>query len=953
MLLTIAYIVYTAIRRRQISNYKAAICEAFKEYQNSCSITFAPVPSLHGGGVLINVTERKKQGLEKDSLTSLNYTHERFDQIASMFDSAIELCAIHPQQEINISSWLDYKEETSLFPLMKLGGYQISSASDDLIYVLIETDLQTYHKDTLEHCIKIEDYGLIRAWSINENLNLLLEADIDHITSFVAMFIQGRVHINNCLVIKCIQTVKIKGKPCIYDKKLKSPLRSRENVIAFSNAAQEAAKLKKPIAVDRFPDLFVYPQNDPNGLKKESISKDEHQEKIDQSSFAIPEAKIQEMLDKGSIAVRDKEIEETVDQVLTFTITPVNANRRQDASTRRRAPLEFYREERDNIIIKPPNVLVYADTMHAGKNVKAILNKILDPERYTIYDLSKSEAPRNTWLDQVALVVICGNVDVRKIADRFIEYIIYGGKVLALCSNMLRILLPSFRTAEMRENELVYFSYGKWKRVRMMHDIFCYQASPKRNRFSEDQEDARPLPKLPQSTSFEDDQGNSHFFDVKILGEEETWQNPSILLATLPISGGKIVFSQIHLEADPAEYEDKEDLFETLKKSNAARLEIISDLLSTHLEMEMNHAAKASTVYTLAYLLSKTENKHLKTELLQNLENLTQDNTLQMPDLKVQFYTSEEITPETASEGFLPIIMHNISHNLPSLIYYKVYPINFAPGIYYKSLTTKKLGQLFIYSDVLKSTMNVMECRMAHGLAVISRQQTQGQGRCSNIWLSPIGCAMFTLQVHISTNSILGKQISLLQHIVAVAIVSAIRSIPLYTNIDIRIKWPNDIYVGTSTKIGGLIVYTRLEGSTYVCNIGAGINISNSKPTTCINDVISRYNERYGLNLEKFTCERYLALVFNQLEILLDKVEENNIQHFYHLYYKYWLHQNTSVSVVEPNGDYQVATILGIDNFGFLRVRTHLPGIRANMTVHPDRNSFDLLKGLILPIPLE
>lgn len=92
------------------------------------------------------------------------------------------------------------------------------------------------------------------------------------------------------------------------------------------------------------------------------------------------------------------------------------------------------------------------------------------------------------------------------------------------------------------------------------------------------------------------------------MGEEETWQTPSILVATLPSSGGKIVFSQIHLEADPAEYENKEDVFKALKESNTARLEILSDLLSTHLEIEINHNFKIPIVYTPAYLLSQTEN---------------------------------------------------------------------------------------------------------------------------------------------------------------------------------------------------------------------------------------------------------------------------------------------------------------------------------------------------------
>lgn len=92
------------------------------------------------------------------------------------------------------------------------------------------------------------------------------------------------------------------------------------------------------------------------------------------------------------------------------------------------------------------------------------------------------------------------------------------------------------------------------------------------------------------------------------MGTEETWHNPSILLATLANSGGKVVFSQIHLEVDPTQYEYEEDKFKALKESNAVRSEIISDLLSTHLEMETtSHAAETATIYTPGYFLGRYE----------------------------------------------------------------------------------------------------------------------------------------------------------------------------------------------------------------------------------------------------------------------------------------------------------------------------------------------------------
>jgi len=88
------------------------------------------------------------------------------------------------------------------------------------------------------------------------------------------------------------------------------------------------------------------------------------------------------------------------------------------------------------------------------------------------------------------LVIVCGHVNA-EVSAQLVEYVIHGGKLLALCSDILHTLLPSFKTAEVRESELVRFSYGKWKRVRMMHDIFCYHASPVRTHIFQDHEDAR------------------------------------------------------------------------------------------------------------------------------------------------------------------------------------------------------------------------------------------------------------------------------------------------------------------------------------------------------------------------------------------------------------------------------------------------------------------------------
>lgn len=49
----------------------------------------------------------------------------------------------------------------------------------------------------------------------------------------------------------------------------------------------------------------------------------------------------------------------------------------------------------------------------------------------------------------------------------------------------------------------------------------------------------------PRSIELKDLKGHLHQLDVKVLGTEETWNTPSLLLAKNQKSGGSAVFSQV------------------------------------------------------------------------------------------------------------------------------------------------------------------------------------------------------------------------------------------------------------------------------------------------------------------------------------------------------------------------------------------------------------------------
>ncbi|XP_044762850.1 biotin--protein ligase [Coccinella septempunctata] len=584
---------------------------------------------------------------------------------------------------------------------------------------------------------------------------------------------------------------------------------------------------------------------------------------------------------------------------------------------------------------KPPNILVYADTITAKENVKAVLGSVINGEKYIVYDLPTNISTYPAWCDSTALVVICG-ATTPDVTSQLLHYLVGGGRLLCLCSDLLHSILSVFSTAEVREHELVRFSYGEWKRVKMMHHIFCYQASPAKKQFSQGSVESNnhsngSSPIAPRTPSIAEIQhnGKNYTLQVQVLGTEETWQTPSLLLANVKNSNGRAIFSQVHLEIDPVQYEGDETKFTALKDSDQARLEILKDILSNRLDIDCTRTCDRIT-YTPAYFLGRHE---LKMELVNQCKEVV-DGTIDCGHVTMVF-CGKNVDPGAATPSRLPVMVYAC-------------PSSFSTVEYFSTLDTEIIGRLVIYADVLKSSQYLLSKSIRHGLVVIARQQTCGIGRSNNTWLSPVGSACFSLQLHIPLSSPIGRMLTIVQHLVIVAIIEAIKKNPGYEGLDIGIKWPNDIYLKKSIKIGGLIVNSTTGNKISVLNIGCGVNMDNKEPTMCLNDYIMEYNAENNTKLKKLSHEKYFAMVFNELEYLYDNIQNDNLESFYNLYYKHWIHMNSQVTIQTEEGQTSNATIVGIDDFGFLKVRRETGEI---CVVQPDGNTFDMIKGLIVPKP--
>lgn len=146
------------------------------------------------------------------------------------------------------------------------------------------------------------------------------------------------------------------------------------------------------------------------------------------------------------------------------------------------------RHKRRSDSCKPPNVLVYSESNTTRTNVISTIKKLLHSDHYTIYELNTEQLKTTFWIDSTTLLIVCGPTS-HVIGSILMEYYLSGGKMLCLCSDVLNMVLPIYRTAEVREHELVQFSYGEWHKVQLMHHIFCYHPSPIKKHFSVDSDD--------------------------------------------------------------------------------------------------------------------------------------------------------------------------------------------------------------------------------------------------------------------------------------------------------------------------------------------------------------------------------------------------------------------------------------------------------------------------------
>ncbi|MEG0180246.1 MAG: biotin--[acetyl-CoA-carboxylase] ligase [Terrisporobacter sp.] len=230
------------------------------------------------------------------------------------------------------------------------------------------------------------------------------------------------------------------------------------------------------------------------------------------------------------------------------------------------------------------------------------------------------------------------------------------------------------------------------------------------------------------------------------------------------------------------------------------------------------------------------------------------------------------------------------------------------------SLNTKHIGKNIIHLSTIDSTNDYLKRignQENHGTVVISEEQTKGKGRLGRQWESSAGEGIW-MSILLKPDMVPYKA-PFITLITGVAIVNALSKL----NINVNIKWPNDIIINNK-KICGILteLSAEIERINYIV-VGVGINVKNMNfPSDLDKKATSLYKEKYIVSRVDI-----VKGILDEFENLYDDyIENNNKETVLDLCRQYSNIINKEVYMIKGE-EKELVTCIDINNEGNLLVK--------------------------------
>lgn len=192
--------------------------------------------------------------------------------------------------------------------------------------------------------------------------------------------------------------------------------------------------------------------------------------------------------------------------------------------------------------------------------------------------------------------------------------------------------------------------------------------------------------------------------------------------------------------------------------------------------------------------------------------------------------------------------------------------MDFISKLVKSGLNSKVIGNQIQYYDILTSTMDeihkLAKNEMPEGLVVVADKQISGRGRQGTSWVSESGNLLVSILLRPSADAI-----HTLQPLMAIAVQKAVIET---TDLDIYLKWPNDLMISES-KVGGILLESAVkDGELQYVIAGLGINLSLSTKPSDANYSVSDLNTYADSEVDKTVL---LKNIIENVDAYYDKID--------------------------------------------------------------------------------
>lgn len=210
------------------------------------------------------------------------------------------------------------------------------------------------------------------------------------------------------------------------------------------------------------------------------------------------------------------------------------------------------------------------------------------------------------------------------------------------------------------------------------------------------------------------------------------------------------------------------------------------------------------------------------------------------------------------------------------------------------------------YTSKLLATAHVIE-----GTVVVAKAQLSGRGQLSNQWESEYGKNILASFVFFP-NFLPVQQQFLLSKVIALGV----RDLLLLFVDEVKVKWPNDVYIGNK-KVAGILIENSIMGHTLESSIaGVGVNINQS---VFLSDAPNPASLIHFINKE-LNCSELLLVLCECIDKWYTVLRQGNVDTINESYH-YSLYQQGIVSGYrDKDGEYN-GVIEGVNAIGQLQIK--------------------------------